>query len=807
MLSAPTTKTTPQPVTSLFPMDWPLPHHMRVIDAEAGNRPEPADVALHEGALLAGVVLGIDFVAGRLDFQPESGPRQALAFAAIRTLFLTRVVVLERIPLEAPLGGVEARPSGERRKSTIVFKDDTSLDADVVSVVRRKAGYFLFVAHQGDEVQRWFVPSEAVANYRVGEPLGQALRERRVIEPEQLEAGLQLQRRLQTARLGDYLADMGIVTREQLEAALVRQKTMSHLRLGDALVQESLITAAQRDTALAMQAADRRKLLGEILVENGAVTREDIRRVLVEQLGVPSVTLSRFPQDDNAVKAVSAELARKFMVVPLYRTATRIAVGIENPLWWEALQELEVFTGLKVDPAMAPREELLAAIERFYGPGPALQDATPLPVVPLRVAVPVPAVQAVDTEGEGTLARFVNKMIVDAYDRGASDIHVESMPGDKPSRVRLRIDGSLTQYIEVPAGLRAGLVARLKLMGHLEVAERRRSQDGKINFADFGPRPVELRVVTMPTANGLEDVVMRIVAAPRALTLDQLALSPRILPELKAMAARASGLLIACGPTGSGKTTTLHSLLGHLNTAQRKIWTVEDPIEISQDGLCQVQVNPKLGLTFPEVLRSFLRADPDVIMVGEMRDTETARAVVAAALTGHLVMSTMRTESAVDTVVRVAEFGLDPFNFSDALLGVVGQRLVRCLCSACRVPHAATGAEIDALAHEYARDAGVADADVAARWRSRYGSSDGTLTLHTAAGCPACDGTGYKGRMGVYELLVATPAIRERIRAGANAAELRREAIAGGMVTLQQDAIDKILRGELDLPSVRNACL
>lgn len=790
MLSSPTTDISPQPVTRLFPMDWPLPHHMRVIDTEAGNRPEPATVTLHEGAVLAGVVLGIDFVAARLDFQPRTGARQTLAFPLIRTLFLTRPVVLERIPLEAPPGGVEARPSGERRKSTIVFKDETTLDADVVSVVRRKAGYFLFVAHPGDEALRWFVPSEAVANYRVGEPLGQALRERKVIAPEQLEAGLRLQRRYQTARLGDYLADMGIVTREQLEAALVRQKTMSHLRLGDALVQESLITAAQRDTALAMQAADRRKLLGEILVDNGAVTREDIRRVLVEQLGVPSVTLSRFLYDADAVKAISPELARKFMVVPLYRTATRIAVGIENPLWWEALQELELSTGLKVDPAMAAREELLAALERFYGAPPPAAGAAAAP----------------DLGTDSVMARFVSTMIVAACDRGASDIHIESMPGEKPSRVRMRIGGALAHYSDVPAGGGTELVLRLKLMCGLDVAERRRPQEGKLDFASFGPRQVELRVVTMPTANGREDVVMHIVAAARALTLDQLALSPRILAELRAIAARSSGLLIACGPADSGKTTTLHSLLGHLNTAERKICTVEDPIEISQEGLCQVQVNHSLGVTFAEVLQSFLHADPDVIMVGEMDDAETARTAVAAALAGHLVMTTMHTESAVDAVARAAGLGLDRFNFADALIGILGQRLVRRLCSACRVPHAATAEEIDGLASEYARDTGVNAADVASRWRSRYGSSDGALMLYTAAGCDACERTGYNGRMGVHELLTATPAMRARIRAGAGAAELRREAIAGDMATLQEDAIDKVLRGELDLPSVRGAC-
>jgi type II secretory ATPase GspE/PulE/Tfp pilus assembly ATPase PilB-like protein len=397
-------------------------------------------------------------------------------------------------------------------------------------------------------------------------------------------------------------------------------------------------------------------------------------------------------------------------------------------------------------------------------------------------------------------------MITDAFDQGASDIHIESIPGDKPSRVRFRIDGVLVPYIDVPPNFRAALVSRLKIMCDLDISEHRRPQDGKIRFEDFGPRRVELRVVMMPTANGLEDVVMRILAAPHALSLDQLALSPRVLAELTALVERSFGLLFVCGPTGSGKTTTLHSLMSRINTPQRKIWTVEDPIEISQDGLCQVQVNEKLGLTFPEVLRSFLRADPDVIMVGETRDAETARTVVAAALTGHLVLSTMHTNSAVESIVRLLDFGLDPFNFSDALLGVVGQRLVRRLCTACRKPHQASSEEIDALAREHCRNVNLVPAEIASRWRSRYGSGDGRITLYSPTGCAICDQTGYKGRMGVYELLVATPEIKAKIQAKATSAEIMREALANGMVSFEQDAIEKVLQGHLDFKQVQASC-
>ncbi len=788
-------------------LNWPSPLHMRVIDPDADAKPERVLVTLLNGEKVLGAVLRIDFDGGLLEFQPDAGARRVLPFPSFRSLSLSRSIRLENIPLPVPSGGLEANSSRVKRKCVIVFKDSTTFETDVVSVLPRRAGLFLFVPDYGDQVLRWFVPTEGVANYRIGKLLGQALRDRNDIGSAALEGALKIQQRLRTEKIGDHLVDQGVVTREQLESALRRRKTTSHLKLGDVLVQDKLISPEQRDAALREQGADRLKQLGEILVDTGAVSREDVRRALAEQLGVPSVNLATFHYDPRAIKAISADLARKYLVMPLYRSDTRIAVGMVDPLSWMAMNELEFFTGLKVDPAMAAREDVLAAIAQFYG-----GDADVEQIAQLVAALGSESRTAerpreeIEAESDNTLVRLVNKMITDAYDQGASDIHIESMPGDKPSRVRFRVDGVLAPYIEVPPGFRAALVSRLKIMSELDISEHRRPQDGRIRFEDFGSRRIELRVIMMPTANGLEDVVMRILSAPRALSLDQLALSPPVRAELTAMVARSFGLLFVCGPTGSGKTTTLHSLLSRVNTPHRKIWTVEDPIEISQDGLCQVQVNEKLGLTFPEVLRSFLRADPDVIMVGETRDPETARTVISASLTGHLVLSTMHTNSAVESIVRLLDFGLDPFNFSDALLGVVGQRLVRRLCTACRTPHLASAEEIDTLAHEYCRDLGLAPAEIAARWRSLYGNGEGLITLQSAPGCQACEHTGYKGRMGVYELLVASPAIKAKIQAKATSAEILREALRNGMVTFEQDAIEKILQGHLDFKQVLASC-
>jgi type II secretory ATPase GspE/PulE/Tfp pilus assembly ATPase PilB-like protein len=351
------------------------------------------------------------------------------------------------------------------------------------------------------------------------------------------------------------------------------------------------------------------------------------------------------------------------------------------------------------------------------------------------------------------------------------------------------------------------VVARLKIMCDLDISERRKPQDGKINFARFSPgHRLELRVATIPTNNGLEDVVLRLLASARPMPMDRLGLSPRNLKCLRHAVERPYGLVLCVGPTGSGKTTTLHSALGHINTPQRKIWTAEDPIEITQAGLRQVQVNPKIDWTFAKALRSFLRADPDVIMVGEIRDRETAQMAVEASLTGHLVLSTLHTNSAPETVTRLLDMGMDPFNFGDSLLAVCAQRLVRRLCTHCRTVRDATDAEIDELVgdhlHAFAEDMRPNAGDVRDDWLARHGR-DGRLPVHTSPGCPQCDRTGYRGRVGLHELLTVSRDLRRLIQTGARVEELQGAAMADGMRTLRQDGIDKVLQGLTSIEEVR----
>ncbi|MDL2354037.1 MAG: GspE/PulE family protein [Pseudomonadota bacterium] len=414
------------------------------------------------------------------------------------------------------------------------------------------------------------------------------------------------------------------------------------------------------------------------------------------------------------------------------------------------------------------------------------------------------------------LVRLVNTIIVDAYRQGASDIHIEPGTGADKTLVRFRKDGSLEPYAEVPASYRSKLLARIKIMCDLDISEHRKPQDGKINFLKYAPLDIELRVLTIPTAGAVEDVVMRILSAGEPIALEQLGVLPQNLRRLKQVIANPHGLFFVCGPTGSGKTTTLHSVLHALNTPEAKIWTAEDPVEITQKGLRQVQVNRKTGFDFATVMRSFLRADPDIIMVGEMRDKETVSICLEASLTGHLVLATLHTNSAAESIVRLLDMGMEPFTCADALLGVLAQRLTKRLCLNCRRPYRATEQEVDALLTEYCAELRPAPssgeqtaarkAQVRAMWSERHADGAGNFTLYQPVGCSQCT-RGYKGRIGLHELMVATDRIKQLVQERARLAELVGAAQGDGMLTLKMDGIEKVLYGATDMKHVRVVCI
>jgi len=423
----------------------------------------------------------------------------------------------------------------------------------------------------------------------------------------------------------------------------------------------------------------------------------------------------------------------------------------------------------------------------------------------------------VSAAADNELVKLVNKIIIDAYNQGASDIHIEPYPGKAKTEIRFRKDGSLMPYIEVPGSYRNAIVARIKIMCDLDISEKRKPQDGKIKFKRFGPLDIELRVATIPSQGGVEDVVMRILAAGEPIPIDKLGLSPSNLPKLKATVSKPYGLFFCCGPTGSGKTTTLHSVLGFLNTPDTKIWTAEDPVEITQKGLRQVQVNRKAGLDFAAVMKSFLRADPDIIMVGEMRDKETTGTGIEASLTGHLVFATLHTNSAPESIIRLLDMGMDPFNFADALLGILAQRLAKRLCSKCKQAYSPGPEEFRQLLQEYCtellntgpfkKDAKTAYESVYRDLVKSYAGDKGQFTLYRAKGCEACSNTGYKGRLGLHELLVASDHIKKLIQEHARVAEILAVSLEEGMRTLKMDGIEKVLQGLTDMPQVRAVCI
>ncbi|WP_296447830.1 GspE/PulE family protein [Rhodoferax sp. UBA5149] len=406
-----------------------------------------------------------------------------------------------------------------------------------------------------------------------------------------------------------------------------------------------------------------------------------------------------------------------------------------------------------------------------------------------------------------SVIKLVNQMIIDAHEQKASDIHIEANAGDDISRIRFRKDGDLEDYLLLPFSLRAALVSRIKIMSRLDISERRRPQDGKINFNEFSDIKLELRVAILPTHDSLEDVVMRLLASSKPIPLPQLGFSARDDKIIKRLTERPFGLILACGPTGSGKTTTLHSLLAHINTDNRKIWTAEDPIEITQTGLRQLQVNPKIGVTFATAMRAFLRADPDVIMIGEVRDEETARVCIEASLTGHLVLSTLHTNSAAESVIRLLDLGMDPMNFGDSLIGIVAQRLVRGLCKHCAVSTMLSRDEYESLVHEYIDGTALTAEEGHKRLVAAASSVSGApvtqiSTCH-AVGCERCGGRGYKGRTGIYEVLENVGDMKHKIQSRAATSEIFAEASGADMRTLRQDALEKVVAGLIDLKQAR----
>ena len=691
-------------------------------------------------------------------------------------------------------------------------------------------GLFLFPpAADGPpgSVTRVFVPASACSGFDIGPRIGEVLIEQQLATPKQVEQAAAQQTQLRQQKLGDILVTRNIVTPEQLLAALDQQSRMPLVRIGEALLSLALITEEELQAALQQQQADRSVPLGEILVRSGVITRPELQVAMARKMGYPLVDVDTFPVDTQALRKLPFSIAARLRVLPLLVRDGRLVIALEDPERRRAVtEEVEFSAQMKVLPVLAQSRSMEARTHAVYEQigavdAPRARSDEPDSVLPPELIGTDQLVETLERENEATtaddrpieqsdnsLVRLINNMIIEAHKDGVSDIHIESYPGREKIRIRFRKDGVLRTYLELPPNYRSSLIARIKIMCDLDISERRKPQDGKINFARFSAQhKLELRVATIPTNNGLEDVVMRILASAKPIPLEQIGMSPRNLAQLKTAIGRPYGMVLCVGPTGSGKTTTLHSALASINVPERKIWTAEDPVEITQAGLRQVQVNPRIDWTFAKALRAFLRADPDVIMVGEIRDEETAHMAVEASLTGHLVLSTLHTNSAPETVTRLLDMGMDPFNFADSLLAVLAQRLVRRLCTGCRQSRPATEAEVDEWLDDYLH-AFMGDPDgtpdrhaLRAEWIEQHGS-DGQLLKYHSPGCDRCDHSGYKGRAGLHELMVISRELRRMVQTGARAEALQQVALREGMRTLRQDGIDKVLAGITSIEDV-----
>ncbi|WP_334154192.1 GspE/PulE family protein [Tepidimonas sp.] len=684
-------------------------------------------------------------------------------------------------------------------------------------------GVFLFEPiDEDDRVRRIFLPREAYRELHVGEAIGRVLVEQQALTPEQVEIAAREQEAMRQRKLGDYLVIKEVVKPEQLLMALEEQHRMPLVRIGEALTALGFITPDQLQEALEKQKKERSVPLGELLVQSGQLAREQLRIALARKMGYPVVDLTQFPIDADALRRVPLTTARKLRIVPLLWRAGTLIIAAEDPSRRATIDELEFLLQCKVVPVLSSNALDNRAISEAYARfgldtgAPRVADApsgTETSSEQLLESLELGAEDDADTQApveqsDNSLVRLINTIIIEAYQQGASDIHIETHPNRRKVRIRLRKDGRLRPYMELPPSYRAALVARIKIMCELDISERRKPQDGKIDFAKFSPQHrLELRVATIPTYGGAEDVVLRILSSAKPLAVAELGLTRENHAQLLQAVQRPHGMVLCVGPTGSGKTTTLHSLLQHINTPDRKIWTAEDPIEIANPDLRQIQINPRIDWTFGKALRALLRADPDVIMVGEIRDEETAQMAIEASLTGHLVLSTLHTNSAAETVVRLLDMGMDPFNFADSLVAVLAQRLVRRLCPQCMRREPATDAELDELSedyrHAFPEDLRPTTEAVQAEWRAHLGG-DAVPQLGRPVGCPACDHSGYKGRTGIHELLTIDAALRRLIQTKAPSEALQHAAVAKGHFrTLRQDGILKVLQGLTTIDEIR----
>ncbi|WP_374720192.1 GspE/PulE family protein [Parageobacillus toebii] len=547
------------------------------------------------------------------------------------------------------------------------------------------------------------------------------------------------------------------------------KKKQERKRLGDLLVEAGLITEAQLEEALKEKAPGQK--LGDALLQRGYITEQQLIEVLEFQLGIPHVSLYRYPIDPKLTNLIPKEFAKRHMVMPLKIEGERLLVAMADPMDFFVIDDLRLSTGFHIETAIASKDDILRAINKYYDIDESVEDF-------LQMA---PATETVEeeriTEDDSPIVRLVNQILQLAVEQRASDIHID--PQETKVLVRYRIDGILRTDRALPKHMQSMLTARIKILANMDITEHRIPQDGRIKMnIDF--HPVDLRVSTLPTVYG-EKIVMRVLDLGAALNdIHKLGFNQLNLQRFIELIERPTGIVLITGPTGAGKSSTLYAALNHLNSEEVNIITIEDPVEYQIEGVTQIQVNPNVGLTFAQGLRSILRQDPNIIMVGEIRDRETAEVAIRASLTGHLVLSTLHTNDALSTITRLIDMGIEPFLVATSLAGVVSQRLVRRVCRDCQEEQEPTKREIEIFA--------------------RRGMKIDKLVR--GRGCPTCNMTGYKGRIAIHELLVMTDEMRRVILNKEPFSKLRELAIKNRMIFLIDDGLLKVKQGLTTLEEV-----
>jgi type IV pilus assembly protein PilB len=721
-----------------------------------------AEPVLAAGARVAAHLMQGEVIEGRLE-SDAAGDHLRLARPDGLATEIPHSRLRYLVMFDAPRDG-KAAFAGEPQPFTLTYVDGKELGGLAYGLAADPEGLRVYGRDAKGNQHLMFVPNRVLRRYRVGPLLGESLVAAKAVAPGKVEAALKTQEAQRARKLGTYLRSSIALTAEDLKHAIEDQAKAHQHKLGEVLIAEGLISVKQLAYALELQKRDRGQRIGDILVEMGAVTAEAVHGALARSLGVPFVKLQDFDVEPTALGLVTRELARKHGVMPLMLHAGRLVVAMQDPMDMETNNLLRFTTGQPIEVVVATSEDIERAIKRHYvGAGGRISELQLLESLDADPAHLERMTQEEERLGrESPIVRLVHRLIIDGIARRASDVHMH--PTQDRVDLLYRIDGALVPVRNFKKSVLRALVSRIKILGRMNIAERRLPQDGSTRVVHEG-KVVDLRISVIPTVDG-ESVVIRILNTQFGLrAISQLGFVPQDEARFADLLHRSNGLVLVTGPTGCGKSTTLYAAVGEVRKQNVNLITVEDPVEYHIDGIEQIQVHPVAGYSFAKALRHILRHDPDVIMIGEIRDAETAKIAVESALTGHLVLSTLHTNDAASAVTRLMEIGVEPYLLSATLLGVLAQRLVRCNCRRCIAAE-----EIDPGIRKLL---GVREDEVFYRGR----------------GCEECNHTGYSGRMAVYELMRATSDLRDLVTDGVTSAALHEHALKEGMTALTQNAI------------------